>query len=134
MPRSPKCPFPARCQADGPLVVYVTKLFTTDDANRFHAYGRVLSGTLTSHTEVKILGENYSLEDEEDSRIMRCGRLWITQARYTVEVERAPAGLSYLLHPKTFWRSQYSAIVIATSGECRKVIGMFRIDGADRGY
>lgn len=86
-----------KCQADGPLVVYVTKLFTTDDANRFHAYGRVLSGTLTSHTEVKILGENYSLEDEEDSRIMRCGRLWITQARYTVEVERAPAGSMVLI-------------------------------------
>ena len=81
----------------------MTKLFTTDDANRFHAYGRVLSGTLTSHTEVKILGENYSLEDEEDSRIMRCGRLWITQARYTVEVERAPAGLSCILTaPKNF--------------------------------
>ena len=85
----------SRCQADGPLVVYVTKLFTTDDANRFHAYGRVLSGTLTAHSEVKILGENYSLEDEEDSRIMRCGRLWITMARYSVEVERVPAGKIY---------------------------------------
>ena len=86
-----------KCRSDGPLTVYVTKLFSTDDANRFHAYGRVLSGTLHSHSEVKILGENYSLDDEEDSRIMRCGRLWITQARYAVEVERVPAGKRFCI-------------------------------------
>jgi len=86
-----------KADPDGPLVVYVTKLFTTDDANRFHAYGRVLSGTLLAHSQIKILGENYSLDDEEDSRILRCGRLWISQARYTVEVERVPAGSMVLI-------------------------------------
>ena len=45
-----------------------------------------------AHSQVKILGENYSLDDEEDSRIMRC-----TQARYTVEVERVPAGSMVLI-------------------------------------
>ena len=91
-----------RADPDGPLVVYVTKLFTTDDANRFHAYGRVLSGTLLAHSQIKILGENYSLDDEEDSRILRCGRLWISQARYTVEVERVPAGSMVLIQGKLF--------------------------------
>ena len=97
---SPKTDFVqsmVKSEADGPLVVYVTKLFTTDDAQRFHAYGRVLSGTLLAHSLVKVLGENYSLDDEEDSRILRCGRLWITQARYTVEVERVTAGSMVLI-------------------------------------
>ena len=48
-------------------------------------------------SQVKVLGENYSLDDEEDSRILRCGRLWITQARYTVEVERVTAGSMVLI-------------------------------------
>ena len=34
-----------KADADGPLVVHITKLFTTPDASCFNAYGRVLSGT-----------------------------------------------------------------------------------------
>ena len=30
----------------------------------------------------KVLGENYTLEDEEDSQICTVGRLWISVARY----------------------------------------------------
>ena len=55
-----------------------------------------------------MLGENYTLEDEEDSKIthvrfhnrqqtkinfhFQVGRLWISEARYTVELNRVPAG------------------------------------------
>ena len=31
------------------------------------------------HGQVKVLGENYYLDDEEDFRILKCDRLWITQ-------------------------------------------------------
>ena len=31
---------------------------------------------------MKVLGENYTLEDEEDSQICTVGRLWISVARY----------------------------------------------------
>ena len=47
-----------KSEASGPLVVYVTKLFTTDDATRFHAYGRVLSGTLLAHRLVLEIPKN----------------------------------------------------------------------------
>lgn len=33
------------CDADGPLMVHITKLYPTQDATQFHAFGRVISGT-----------------------------------------------------------------------------------------
>lgn len=32
--------------------------------------------------QVRILGESYSIQDEEDCRIMTVGRLWISVARF----------------------------------------------------
>ncbi len=52
----------------------------------------MLSGTIQSNQQVKILGENYTLQDEEDSRYCQIGRIWIYNARYRVEVNRIPAG------------------------------------------
>ena len=31
--------------------------------------------------QVRVLGENYTLDDEEDSKINQVGRLWILEAR-----------------------------------------------------
>lgn len=61
---------------------HTTKMYSTDDGVQFHAFGRVLSGTLQAGQPVKVLGENYSLEDEEDSQICTIGRLWISVARW----------------------------------------------------
>ncbi|XP_064401615.1 116 kDa U5 small nuclear ribonucleoprotein component-like isoform X2 [Halichondria panicea] len=80
------------CDQEGPLMVHVTKLYPNHDAAVFQALGRVLSGTLYSGQQVRVLGENYTLEDEEDSKIGQVGRLWISEARYQVEISRVPAG------------------------------------------
>ncbi|KAI0221240.1 hypothetical protein LSAT2_027391 [Lamellibrachia satsuma] len=80
------------CDPDGPLMVHTTKLYPTEDATSFHVFGRVISGTLHANQEIRILGENFSLQDEEDSRHGQVGRLWITEARYKIEVNRVPAG------------------------------------------
>lgn len=71
--------FSSLCQ--GPLMCHTTKMYSTDDGVQFHAFGRVLSGTLQAGQPVKVLGENYTLEDEEDSQICTVGRLWISVAR-----------------------------------------------------
>ncbi|KAK2508357.1 hypothetical protein MC885_011364 [Smutsia gigantea] len=65
----------------GPLMCHTTKMYSTDDGVQFHAFGRVLSGTIHAGQPVKVLGENYTLEDEEDSQICTVGRLWISVAR-----------------------------------------------------
>ena len=43
----------------------------------FYAYGRVVSGTLKQGQEVKVLGEAYTLEEEEDIAVARASRLWL---------------------------------------------------------
>ena len=62
------------------------------DGSRFDAFGRVMSGTLYNHTDVRVLGETYTLDDPEDSSIERASKLYISEARYKVEVNRVPAG------------------------------------------
>ena len=51
---------------DGPTIVHISKLYHTSDAQEFRAFGRVMSGTVRRGQSVKVLGEGYSLEDEED--------------------------------------------------------------------
>lgn len=80
------------CGQEGALMVHTVKMYPTDDCTFFQVLGRVLSGTIHSGQEVKVLGESYSLYDEEDSRVLQVGRLWIYEARYKIELNRVPAG------------------------------------------
>ena len=77
------------CDADG-LMANLTKMYHKPDCESFDAFGRVLSGTLKVGSEVKVLGEAYSLDDQETARCGRSRRLY--QARYRVEVTEVPAG------------------------------------------
>ncbi|KAH8009571.1 hypothetical protein HPB51_018264 [Rhipicephalus microplus] len=81
-----------KCDPEGPLIVHTTKQYSTQDATSFHVFGRVMSGTLHANQDVRILGENYTSTDEEDSRVLAVGRLWVHESRYKVEVNRVPAG------------------------------------------
>lgn len=81
-----------KCNADGKLMVHITKLFPSTDGTMFHAFGRVLSGTISKGSNVKILGENYSLDDEEDSKPEIVAKVFVAEARYNIEVSRVPAG------------------------------------------
>ncbi|VVD01522.1 unnamed protein product [Leptidea sinapis] len=80
------------CDQSGRLVAHTTKMYPTDDCTFFLVLARVMSGTLYAGQSVRVLGENYSTQDEEDSRLMNVGRLWIYEARYKVELNRVPAG------------------------------------------
>lgn len=80
------------CDPEGPLIVHTTKLYPSEDGAQFYAFGRVFSGTLHAGQQVRILGEGYTIEDEEDSRVSTVGRLWISEARYKVELNRVPCG------------------------------------------
>ena len=69
------------CDPNGPVTVQIAKLYHTTDAQSFRAFGRVISGTLKKGLEVKVLGEGYSPEDEEDMVKATVEDLWISQAR-----------------------------------------------------
>ena len=85
------------CNPDGPLVVHVTKLFNTQDAQGFMAFGRVMSGTAKGGDKVRVLGENYSVDDEEDMSVATISHVWIAESQYNVPVSGVPAGNLVLL-------------------------------------
>merc|ERR1719253_1321730 len=58
----------------------------------FDCFGRVLSGTLCKGDRVKVLGEAFSLDDDEDMAVRIVEALWIFQGRYRIEVSHVPAG------------------------------------------
>ncbi|KYQ50143.1 hypothetical protein ALC60_10776 [Trachymyrmex zeteki] len=80
------------CDPDGRLMIHSTKMYPTEDCTLFVVLGRVMSGTLEAGQRVRVLGEAYSRTDEEDSRVLTVGRLWISEARYSIELSRVPAG------------------------------------------
>ena len=77
---------------EGPLQVMIAKLFPKGDCSAFDALGRVMSGTLKKGQRVRVLGEAYSPDDEEDCVVKTVTDLWVYQARYRIPVEEAAAG------------------------------------------
>ncbi|KAK3362633.1 P-loop containing nucleoside triphosphate hydrolase protein [Lasiosphaeria hispida] len=85
------------CDQNGPLVVYVTKLYNTADAKSFYSFGRVMSGIARPGAEVRVLGEGYSIDDEEDMAMARISDVFIAETRYNIPTDGVPAGNWVLL-------------------------------------
>uniref|UniRef100_A0A061R8M5 SNU114 homolog n=1 Tax=Tetraselmis sp. GSL018 TaxID=582737 RepID=A0A061R8M5_9CHLO len=80
------------CDEKGPLAIHVAKLFPKPDCSKFDAFGRILSGTLRPGQKVRVLGEGYSPEDEEDSSVAEVASISVLQSRYRIPVSKATAG------------------------------------------
>ncbi|KAK2784750.1 hypothetical protein FQN53_008306 [Emmonsiellopsis sp. PD_33] len=87
----------ASCDQDGPLVVQITKLYSTVDASKFNAFGRIMSGTARPGEQVRVLGEGYTIDDEEDMVIATISDTWIAETRYNIPTSGVPAGNWVLL-------------------------------------
>ncbi|OQD78517.1 hypothetical protein PENDEC_c001G03170 [Penicillium decumbens] len=85
------------CNQDGPLVVHVTKLFSSTDATGFYSFGRIMSGTARPGQQVRVLGEGYTPEDEEDMVVATVSDTWIAETRYNISTNGVPAGNWVLL-------------------------------------
>ncbi|KAM7222564.1 P-loop containing nucleoside triphosphate hydrolase protein [Rhypophila decipiens] len=85
------------CDQNGPLVVYITKLFSSPDAKSFYSFGRVMSGIARPGMDVRVLGEGYSIDDEEDMAMARISGVHIAETRYNVTTDGVPAGNWVLL-------------------------------------
>ncbi|KAI4870270.1 P-loop containing nucleoside triphosphate hydrolase protein [Hypoxylon rubiginosum] len=86
-----------KCDQDGPLVVHITKLFNSADAKSFYSFGRVMSGIARPGIQVRVLGEGYSIDDEEDMAMATISNVYISETRYNVETDGVPAGNWVLL-------------------------------------
>ncbi|CAD6592792.1 MAG: hypothetical protein ASARMPRED_006721 [Alectoria sarmentosa] len=87
----------AKCDQDGPLVIQVTKLFNTPDAEHFDSFGRVLSGIAKAGQQVRVLGQGYTIDDEEDMSVSTISDTWIAESRYNISTSGVPAGNWVLL-------------------------------------
>jgi len=86
-----------RCDSKGPLMVHVAKLYPKPDCSTFDAYGRVFSGELKVGDRVRVLGEGYTKEDEEDMVEQDVSNLWVYEARYRFPINTAKAGTWVLI-------------------------------------
>lgn len=86
-----------KCDPSGPLMVNVTKLYPKSDCSVFDAFGRVYSGEIQTGQTLRVLGEGYSPDDEEDMTVKEVTKLWIYQARYRIPIAKAPPGTWVLI-------------------------------------
>ncbi|KAL7511042.1 hypothetical protein ACHAXN_007943 [Cyclotella atomus] len=86
-----------KCDPHGPLVIHVAKLYAESDGQSFSAFGRIYSGTVKPGDRVKVLGESYSPDDDEDMAFATVSSVWIPRGRTRTEVMMARAGNWVLL-------------------------------------
>ena len=87
----------SRGSSEGPLLIQTVKMYHKSDYKTFDVLGRVISGTLKKKDRLKILGESYSVGDEEDVFIKEAQKLYLLQGRYRIEVDSATAGSLVLI-------------------------------------
>lgn len=81
----------------GPLFAHVFKLLPKADGAGFLALARVLSGTLLTGARVRVLGEAYSAEDDEDATLAVVTAISLPLGRHALTVTRALPGSIVLL-------------------------------------
>jgi U5 small nuclear ribonucleoprotein component len=80
------------CDPKGPLVIHVTKLYPSEDRSHFDAYGRIFSGSIRSEQRVRVLGESFTVEDEEDMAVQVVTDVWMYESRYRFRAPSLGAG------------------------------------------
>ncbi|KAF9584462.1 U5 small nuclear ribonucleoprotein component [Lunasporangiospora selenospora] len=85
------------CDPNGPLVIHITKLYNTVDGEKFNAFGRVMSGTVRVGQKVRVLGEGFTADDDEDMTVQTVEGVSVFEARYKIDAKAIVAGNWVLL-------------------------------------
>merc|ERR1719336_2281866 len=80
------------CDPKGPLMMYVSKMVPTSDKGRFHAFGRVFSGTIATGQKVRIQGSHYKPGSKEDLNVKNIQRTVLMMGRTTEQIADVPCG------------------------------------------
>jgi elongation factor 2 len=81
-----------KCDPNGPLCLYVSKMVPTADKGRFIAVGRVFAGLIEAGSKVRILGPNYEVGTKTDVSTKNIQRVVLMMGRYQEAVKSIPAG------------------------------------------
>lgn len=80
------------CDANGPLMMYISKMVPTSDKGRFFAFGRVFAGCVVTGQKARIMGPNYVHGKKEDLYVKNIQRTILMMGRYTEPIEDVPCG------------------------------------------
>merc|ERR1712070_1101702 len=80
------------CDPAGPLMMYISKMVPTSDKGRFHAFGRVYSGTIATGQKVKIKGPHYKPGSKEDLNTKNIQRTVLMMGRTVEQIADVPCG------------------------------------------
>jgi len=81
-----------KCDKDGPLAVFISKMVPTNDKGRFYAFGRVFAGTISTGQKVRIQGPNYVPGSKNDLFVKNIQRTVIMMAGKVEAVPDVPCG------------------------------------------
>ena len=73
-------------------MIYISKMVPTLDKSRFYAFGRVLSGTVYTGQNVRILGPNYKPGKKDDLFEKSIQRTVLMMGRAIEPIGEVPAG------------------------------------------
>merc|ERR1711988_1093100 len=73
-------------------MMYVSKMVPTSDKGRFHAFGRVYSGTIATGQKVRIQGPRYQPGSKEDLNVKNIQRTVLMMGRATEQIADVPCG------------------------------------------
>jgi elongation factor 2 len=81
-----------KCDKDGPLCIFISKMVPTNDKGRFYAFGRVFAGTVSTGQKVRIQGPNYVPGSKNDLNVKNIQRTVIMMAGKVEAVPDVPCG------------------------------------------
>merc|ERR1719230_1554168 len=84
-----------KCDPEGPLMMYVSKMVPTNDKGRFYAFGRVFSGTVKTGQKVRIQSPFYGGPDcgsKEGLNVKNVQRTVLMMGRIVEQVQSIPCG------------------------------------------
>jgi elongation factor 2 len=81
-----------KCDPQGPLMVYISKMVPTADNSRFVAFGRVFSGTIKTGQKARIMGPNYIPGKKDDLYCKSIQRVMLMMAGKTEAIDDVPCG------------------------------------------
>lgn len=79
------------------LMMNVVKLYSTPDGSKFWSLARIYSGRIETGQKVRVLGEGYTQEDDEDAAVVEISAISVSVGRWFIEVTSAVAGNLVLL-------------------------------------
>jgi len=81
-----------KCDPNGPLMIYISKMVPTTDKSRFFAFGRVFSGTVKTGQKVNIQGPNYTPGSKDDIFVKNIQRTILMMGGSIEPLDDCPAG------------------------------------------